>query len=77
MLVCPFQLGVLAEGEVEEVRTRVLRDQLGEDLAREAGVDWEDAASAPVVTEAVQRMTASATKRERPRSSGERAPRAR
>ena len=26
----PFQLGELAEGEVEEVRSRVLRDQLGE-----------------------------------------------
>ena len=30
----PFQLGDLAEGEVEEVPTRVLRDQLGEKLAR-------------------------------------------
>ncbi len=41
----PFQLGELAEGEVEEVRTRVLRDQLGEQLAREAGVDWDGAAT--------------------------------
>lgn len=37
----PFQLGELAEGEVEEVRTRVLRDQLGEQLASIAGVDFE------------------------------------
>jgi 23S rRNA pseudouridine2605 synthase len=37
----PFQLGDLAEGDVEEVRTRVLRDQLGEQLASIAGVDFE------------------------------------
>lgn len=49
----PFQLGDLAEGEVEEVRTRVLRDQLGEALAREAGVDWTGVATAEVVTQAV------------------------
>ncbi len=30
----PFQLGELAEGEVAEVPTRVLRDQLGEQLAQ-------------------------------------------
>ncbi|MGH6829744.1 MAG: pseudouridine synthase, partial [Methylocella sp.] len=30
----PFQLGVLAEGAVEEVRTRVVRDQLGPALAK-------------------------------------------
>ena len=33
----PFQLGELPDGAVEEVRTRVLRDQLGEALAAEAG----------------------------------------
>lgn len=37
----PFQLGDLAEGEVEEVRTRVLRDQLGDQLAGIAGVDFD------------------------------------
>ncbi|MCX7326047.1 MAG: pseudouridine synthase [Hyphomicrobiales bacterium] len=37
----PFQLGDLAEGEVEEVRTKVLRDQLGEQLASIAGVDFD------------------------------------
>src|SRR5208282_4328937 len=36
----PFELGDLAEGEVAEVRTRVLRDQLGAKLAREAGVNF-------------------------------------
>src|SRR5271165_520737 len=37
----PFELGDLAEGEVAEVRTRVLRDQLGAKLAKEAGVDFD------------------------------------
>jgi 23S rRNA pseudouridine2605 synthase len=36
----PFQLGLLALGAVEEVRTRVLRDQLGPALAKTAGVDF-------------------------------------
>ncbi|MGH6824043.1 MAG: pseudouridine synthase, partial [Methylocella sp.] len=36
----PFQLGLLAEGAVEEVRTRVLRDQLGPMLAKTAGADF-------------------------------------
>ncbi len=36
----PFQLGELPAGHVEEVRSRVLRDQLGEALAREAGVEF-------------------------------------
>ena len=33
----PFQLGELAEGAVEEVRTRVLREQLGERLVGARG----------------------------------------
>ncbi len=37
----PFELGDLGEGEVAEVRSRVLRDQLGVKLAREAGVDFD------------------------------------
>jgi 23S rRNA pseudouridine2605 synthase len=36
----PFQLGELAEGEVEEVKTRVLREQLGEKIAILAGADF-------------------------------------
>ena len=41
----PFQLGDLAEGAVAEVPTRVLRDQLGERLAKAAGADF----SGPIV----------------------------
>src|SRR6202790_1880730 len=36
----PFQLGELAEGEVEEVKTRVLREQLGDKVAALAGADF-------------------------------------
>jgi 23S rRNA pseudouridine2605 synthase len=36
----PFQLAELGEGEVEEVKTRVLRDQLGEKLVALAGADF-------------------------------------
>jgi 23S rRNA pseudouridine2605 synthase len=37
----PFQLGDLADGEVREIRGRVLRDQLGEKLTRAAGADFD------------------------------------
>ena len=36
----PFKLGELAEGAVEEVRTRVLREQLGEKVIARAGADF-------------------------------------
>lgn len=36
----PFQLAELAEGQVDEVRTRVLREQLGEKIAALAGADF-------------------------------------
>jgi 23S rRNA pseudouridine2605 synthase len=39
----PFQLGDLPEGEVDEVRSRVIKDQLGEELMAKAGVDFEAA----------------------------------
>jgi 23S rRNA pseudouridine2605 synthase len=41
----PFQLGEIADGAIEEVPTRVLRDQLGEKLAKAAGADF----TAPVI----------------------------
>jgi 23S rRNA pseudouridine2605 synthase len=41
----PFQLGDLPEGAVEEVKTRVLRDQLGDRIAALSGADF----SAPIV----------------------------
>ena len=36
----PFQLAEMKEGAVEEVRTRMLRDQLGERIAALAGADF-------------------------------------
>lgn len=37
----PFQLGDLGEGALEEVPTRILKDQIGERLALEAGAEFE------------------------------------
>jgi 23S rRNA pseudouridine2605 synthase len=44
----PFQLGDLEPGLVEEVRTKVLREQLGQALAAEAGVDFESPVREPI-----------------------------
>jgi 23S rRNA pseudouridine2605 synthase len=43
----PFQLGELAEGAVEEVPTRVLREQLGERVIALAGADFSAPIAAP------------------------------
>ncbi|MFG1463542.1 pseudouridine synthase [Xanthobacter sp. DSM 24535] len=37
----PFQLGEIPENGIDEVGTRILRDQLGEELAAAAGVDFD------------------------------------
>jgi 23S rRNA pseudouridine2605 synthase len=37
----PFQLGEIEEGQAEEIRSRVLQDQLGTELSARAGVDFE------------------------------------
>jgi 23S rRNA pseudouridine2605 synthase len=46
----PFELGDLPEGELYEVRTKVLRDQLGPKLAKQAGANFDAAieSAAPV-----------------------------
>ncbi len=36
----PFQLGEIAEGEVDEVKTRVLREQLGDKISALAGAEF-------------------------------------
>jgi 23S rRNA pseudouridine2605 synthase len=41
----PFQLGEIEEGKVEEVKTRVLREQIGETLLRRAGSYFAPAAA--------------------------------
>src|ERR1043165_4482701 len=66
----PFQLGELATGDVAEVPTRVLREQLGEKLAKAAGADF----AAPVV---IRRETVkSQPARPAPRSEAQTAERA-
>jgi len=40
----PFQLGDIPEGAADEVRLAVLKSQLGDDLARRAGADFESPA---------------------------------
>ncbi len=42
----PFQLGSLAEGAVEEVPTRTLREQLGEQVVARSGADFSSPISA-------------------------------
>ena len=44
----PFQIGDLSDGEVREIRGRVLRDQLGPKLANEANADFEAAVRQPL-----------------------------
>ncbi|AWN52625.1 pseudouridine synthase [Methylobacterium sp. 17Sr1-1] len=44
----PFQLGELEVGLVEEIRTRVLKDQLGTALAEQAGVDFTSPVREPI-----------------------------
>ena len=50
----PFQLAELSEGEVAEVPTRVLRDQLGDKLAKAAGADF----SGPIIDRTPKTKTA-------------------
>ncbi len=68
----PFQLGELADGEVEEVRTRVLREQLGARLVALSGADF----STPVVPSSAlpKREGARDSKKRKPVSHSWRAP---
>jgi 23S rRNA pseudouridine2605 synthase len=43
----PFQLAELPSGAVEEVRRKVIREQLGPRLAHAAGIDWQDPGQLP------------------------------
>jgi 23S rRNA pseudouridine2605 synthase len=59
----PFQLGEMQDGDVIEVKTRVLREQLGERLAREAGCDF----AAPVIVREAEETQAPPRRPERGR----------
>ena len=67
----PFQLGELAEGDVEEVRTRVLREQLGERIAALSGADF----SAPVIVRPQAEAEETPRKHQRPRPAHSHVPR--
>ncbi|NVO16791.1 MAG: rRNA pseudouridine synthase, partial [Rhodoplanes sp.] len=54
----PFQLGELLDGDIEEIKTRVLREQLGERLAKEAGCDFSGPIAPRAPTEAQRRERA-------------------
>ena len=58
----PFQLAELEEGAVEEVRTRVLREQLGDKLIAQAELDF----SAPVTARALPDQKDDARRERRP-----------
>ncbi|MBL8585343.1 MAG: pseudouridine synthase, partial [Bradyrhizobiaceae bacterium] len=64
----PFQLGEMGEGEVTEIKTRVLREQLGERVAAEAGCDF----SAPVTQREPDEKRAPPPQRAEPRGRGPR-----
>ena len=64
----PFQLQDLPEGAVEEVTTRVLADQLGQELAAQAEVDFE----APVFVYEDDDFRPKKPAERRPRDEGER-----
>ena len=55
----PFQLGDLAEGAVEEVKTRTLREQLGERVAGLAGADFSSPITSVMGRESDEGATAS------------------
>ncbi len=57
----PFQLGDLPEGKVQEVRGRMLRDQLGPRLIEEAGANFE----APIYNSPVEEEEEAPVKRAR------------
>lgn len=63
----PFQLGELAEGEVRELKGKMLRDQLGDRLIEESGANFE----APVLNEFTNKPV-SAKAQERTEDSGPR-----
>jgi len=65
----PFQLLDMKEGSASEVKSRVLRDQLGERLVEESGADFD----APIMTEVPKPEEVKPEKRDRKSSGGTRA----
>ena len=63
----PFRLGELPPGAIEEVRTRALRDQLGERLAALAGADF----AGPRIEREAAATASEAPRQARPNGRGE------
>lgn len=63
----PFQLGDLAEGAVQEIRGRMLRDQLGERLIRDAGADFDAPVTKPFARDEKRREAHAGDREDRPR----------
>jgi 23S rRNA pseudouridine2605 synthase len=61
----PFQLGELAEGEVRELKGKLLRDQLGERLIEESGANFE----APILNEFSNKPVSERSERKREEAS--------
>jgi len=61
----PFQIGDLAEGEVQEIRGRVLRDQLGAKLAAAANADFDAPLRQPAAPAAAPVKPKSRTREQR------------
>ncbi|TXN24209.1 pseudouridine synthase [Methylobacterium sp. WL9] len=70
----PFQLGDLEVGLVEEIRTKVLKEQLGKTLSEQAGVDFESPTREPIAPFGKPKKPAAASA-ERAGSQGQKAPR--
>ncbi|SIP97725.1 pseudouridine synthase [Bosea sp. TND4EK4] len=68
----PFQLGDMPEGEVEEIRSRVLQDQLGTELTAKAGADFETPRRDALPTAPPRREAPAAEDRPRRRNDGAR-----
>jgi len=63
----PFQLGDLEVGLVEEIRTKVLKEQLGDNLAAQAGVDFESPVREPIAPFGKQKKPATSDQGSRPK----------
>ena len=79
----PFQLGDLEAGLAEEIRTKVLKEQLGPALSEQAGVDFESPVREPIAAFGSPKQqakqparSASAAQRREPRAYDDEAPRA-
>ncbi|WP_246750921.1 pseudouridine synthase, partial [Methylorubrum rhodesianum] len=66
----PFQLGDLEVGLVEEIRTKVLKEQLGKSLAEQAGVDFESPVRETIAPFGSPKKAARAAKAEAPAGRG-------